>query len=300
MSTGALEEIIKFFGGSAILIAAAAWLTRQLMGDLLARDLRKFAEDLKAKSARELESFRADLQQKRDVALQDAEAASGKNERIRAEILRWANPILGIVGDLKHRLDNILKDAGYLALQQSPATPLPANWSVSYDYMLPSTLYLFCHYFYWVRRLQEELSFELFESHADKDAFLVKLRAVGDALGTWPLPKEPRMCTGTDVQVFKMQQRLLGEAGTVRGEGSRCLGYDEFLELWEEPPLADYLGPLRRLLDGLDDPTSCRWQRLELVSSAIAGLENHCQQILQVQPVNSTATALPPATPAHS
>ena len=120
------------------------------MADLLVRDTKRFETELKAKAdiqlevlrnnlqrdaGKELELLRHQLQQGRDTASREAEAASQKKERIRLEILRWANPILGAVTDLQARLENILNDSGNLALQRSPRRPLPPSWSVSYDYM---------------------------------------------------------------------------------------------------------------------------------------------------------------------
>jgi hypothetical protein len=144
---------------------------------------------------------------------------------------------------------------------------------------MPSTLYLFCQYFYWVGRLREELTFELFQTQSDKDAFFDKLRQVSDALGKWPFET---CCAGEDQQVFTLQQRVLGEVVSLKQDGKRCMGYDEFKEAWEDSPLADHLLPLRALLEGLEDPQSCRWQRLTAVSAALDSLEEHCRFVLHL------------------
>lgn len=278
-----LEATIAFLGGAAILLGAVAWLIKSLVQSHLERIAKGHEIALQAKAGSE-----------RDTETRHADAARVQSERIRSEILRWANPILGAVTDLKSRLKNVLKDTAYPALQTNPPKPIPPNWSITYEYFMPSTLYLFCQYFYWVRRLQEELSFELFETQADKDKFLVELRKVGGALSEWPvklpLSPPPPPCAGKDVQVFALQQRLLGEALTVRAEGGRCLGYDEFLEAWEDIPLSDHLAPLRALIDELIPADSCRWQRLERVFAALDSLEKHCESILK-QP--SPAAVLP-------
>jgi hypothetical protein len=287
-----LEAIIKFLGGSALFLAAVAWLARSLIKLRIDKDLKEFEhalkkraddelEAIKAKASKDLERLKDDLQRQRDAVNRAAELSSARDDRIRTEILRWANPILDAVRALKSRLQNVLHRQGHIALSESGSQAVPTNWSISYDYFMPSTLYLFCQYFYWVRRLQEELTFELFTSHAEKDAFFEQLWRVTDALGDWPTPPPP--CTGTDRQLFTLQQRVLGESMIVRQESRRCIGYDEFKEAWEEQPLSDHLAPLRDLLEALPgDREDCRWRRLEAVRTALDGLERHCVNLLQL------------------
>ncbi|MEP6722006.1 MAG: hypothetical protein ABJA77_11205 [Variovorax sp.] len=270
----ALVEIITFLGGSTLLLGAVAWLIKSLAKAMLDRDLKQF-EQL---GLRNLEVLKAELQRAGEAEKRNAEAAGARNKRIRTEILRWANPILGAVRDLRGRLENVLQREAYLALQRMPTRPIPPNWSISYDYFMPSTVYLFGTYFYWVQRLRAELSFELFESHAAKDAFLAELRRVSDALGSWPL--EPS-CTGKDAQVFNLQQRALADALSVRADGQRCMSYADFTKVWEQPEFTPHVAPLRLLLEGLADDGECRWKRLEAVLSALKLLEKHCESILQ-------------------
>ena len=288
-----VEHVITFLGGTAVLIAAVAWLTREFVKHLLDKDRKLFEHDMKAESARSLKELELRMKEQSDKAIAElqknyqleiastnraADAELARNERIRGEIVRWANPILGAVRDLRSRLVNILRDDAQLALQKQPRHPVPAGWSISYEYFMPSTLYLFCHYFYWVKRFQAELNFELFRSQADMDALLARLQAVRHHLGTWPM--EPK-CSGKDAQVFALQQRAMGEALTVRSELERAMGYDEFMAQWEKQPLALHLSPLRALLEDLDNDGACRWKRLEAVLKALEELEGYCGSVLQ-------------------
>ena len=309
-----LQEIIQFLGGAALLLGAVAWLIRALINALFKRDLKTLEIRMKSSADRELELLKAEMQKSagselealkdrlqrgREQDTRSAEATQARGAWIRGEIHRWANPILGSVRDLESRLRNILKRSAYPALQRNPVAPhsIPQNWSISYDYFMPSTLYLFAQYFYWVRRLQEQLGFELFESQADKDAFLGELWNVSNALGRWPL-LEDQTCTGRDAQVFNLQQRGIGEAVTVRGEVSRCMGFDEFMDAWEDPPLSEQLAPLRLLLDDLVADDSCRWKRMEAVFEAVQGLEEHCRKVLRLPPrAPATAAAVAVAKP---
>src|ERR671914_588892 len=52
-----------------------------------------------------------------------------EQERIRQEIFRWSNPILGAVNELDDRLWNIFENAGHLALSNSYRVQNNPNWS---------------------------------------------------------------------------------------------------------------------------------------------------------------------------
>ena len=285
------QEVIQFLGGTAILVSIAAYLARSIVKQLLEKDLVRFKTDLDHRAERELAKVKSDLEKdvlkekhKTDMTLEQQKVMLqrevSRDDRIRSEILKWANPILGAVRGLRSRLSNILEDDGYLALQSKPQRPIPTGWSIDYEYFMPSTMYLFCQYFCWVRLLQEELSFEPFESRTQKDDFGEALWKVSEALGKWPFE-----CEGEDIQVFNLQQRALGEALIVtRGAQRVCMGYHEFQQKYDKEPLAGVLKPLRGLLDGLSDDGACRWLRLEATQIALVNLENHCTSILQRDP----------------
>ena len=70
-----------------------------------------------------------------------------RKERIREEILRWANPILAAVKNLESRLSNILNKGLYRALDPDLDAERPVNqdWAIGYEYALESSLFLFAH-----------------------------------------------------------------------------------------------------------------------------------------------------------
>ena len=49
------EEIIKLLGGTAIIVAAVAWLIRSLIVHFLSKDVEKYKEQLRAANDLELE-----------------------------------------------------------------------------------------------------------------------------------------------------------------------------------------------------------------------------------------------------
>ncbi|HYT84179.1 MAG TPA: hypothetical protein VEK86_12030 [Gemmatimonadales bacterium] len=66
-------------------------------------------------------------------------------ERIREEVLRWANPIRNSVLGLESRLDNILRRNLHLALSPRMAgvdRPVHPDWAISHEYVMSSTLFL--------------------------------------------------------------------------------------------------------------------------------------------------------------
>ena len=224
-----------------------------------------------------------------------------KAERIRQEVLLWTNPVLGAVKSLESRLDNILANDLHLALDPAKARqerPVGSDWSMDYEYVMESTLFLFAEYFAWIRLLQERLSFELFHSQETRTRFDQAMWDVSDAIGHLPLPakfvpkKNSAKPAGThedgsedkDAQVFALQQRAIGEFLIDREAGTpRVRGYPEFLEARERDERFNRaLAPLVTLLQGVNPCTTKRWRRLGATLGALGQLERECDQVLAV------------------
>lgn len=198
-----------------------------------------------------------------------------KKERERQEIVRWANPILEASSDLNGRLLNILKHDGYLALNKDFKNQ---SWSISYEYFMMSTLYVFAQYFCWIRMLQKEFNFELFDSQKDKSEFFIKLNKVSQTLSGFP----PYHGSG-DVQVFRVQQRALGELMIASFDGNvRCLTYPEFISHMKDPDFSKYFDPLIHLLDNLERDGG-RWNRLSATQCSLDELINFCDNVFNLK-----------------
>jgi hypothetical protein len=234
--------------------------------------------DREAKSA--LQEQQASFNQQMVEFQSGVAARAASAERVRQEIERWANPILDAVNSLQNRLNNILKHEGYLVL--SPETKASSTgWSIDYNYFLPSTVFLFCQYFCWVRLLQERLRFDLFRHGLERDAFMRKIRSVGETLSEFPYKPLDDLPPGPDWQVFALQQRALGEA-LVQGEGNdeHCMRFADFLALWNDDAFRGGFTPLVTLLQGLTEEDQRRWRRLELTSKALTKLAKECRRVL--------------------
>lgn len=206
---------------------------------------------------------------------------NSRDERIRQEIVRWANPILGSVEELVGRLDNVLSHKGYVALSKNYSDRINPDWSISYDYFMSSTLYLFGQYFAWIQMLREKMNFELFQSQDEKDAFFKAIRQVSSALGGFP-PKY--YFVGNDMQVFRLQQRAIGELLIIKEKDCLgCLSYPDFLLRMNDPSFSLHLIPLRRLLEGLEPiEDDARWKRLDATRQALEALKVECEELLKI------------------
>lgn len=216
-----------------------------------------------------------------------------KKERIREEVISWANPILGAVKSLQSRLGNVLDDGLWQALDPDFAIEDDdelADWAVSFDYVMPTTIFLFADYSAWIRLLEQRLSFELFESEETKDEFFKSIWAVKDALGNWPLEeiedgdsREEIEDRGRDTQVFALQQRAIGELMIQSSsDGTKTLSLPDFLAAYDsDPSFRRQLEPLRALLESLEC-NGKRWNRLRATSRALADLHRACERVLGV------------------
>lgn len=128
--------------------------------------------------------------------------------------------------------------------------------------------------------LREQLSFELFQSEQTKVEFFKRIRAVGKPLADFPYAPLNN-CSGEDKQVFRLQQRVIGELLILRDSNSpRCMSYPDFLEKLKEPSFEHHLEPLRALLENVSPDDNCRWIRLEETRKALYDLMEYCQQVV--------------------
>jgi len=309
-------SLISAIGGTAALATIAAFLARSLVQHWLSKDiedhrnqLSRNADQYKNDLAKELELEKARLARANAQALDEAkfefekeliarrgqadlfrdqmkylnESEQQRRARLQAQIQRWANPIRVAIGDLEHRLFNILDQLGYVALSRS--SPLPENWSADYNYFMASTLYYFAQYFCWTRLLQHELAYELFQSTDEMDAFWDSIEKVSDEMSCFPYETGPATdAPHVDRQVFRLQQRAIGELLVDRtGGAEQVLTYREFLDRWLDPAdvkLKIHVAPLENFLADLRPEYDLRWRRLEGARNHLIDFRNTCNRVL--------------------
>jgi hypothetical protein len=224
---------------------------------------------------RQVEQFRNDLESERSKAIEefrsDIAFRATKRQRLANEVIAWSVPILDGIDDLYWQLGNIVHGDFYQALDPSGNENLPSDWSITYDYGMNSTLYMFAKYFCWMGLLEDRLNFDFFDSAEERDAFFDQMWKPRTTLAQWPLRKmDLSDCSGPDRQIFAIEQRGIGAAMCVTENGERgCLSYAAFLEKKDDPPLQNLLKPLRSFLEALT-PDSCRGKRLLLMHEELA------------------------------
>jgi hypothetical protein len=288
------SALFKTLGSTTIIVGALAFVAQAAIKHLLTRDIAKHKEALTFETQKQLLALKktADeqlLTQKNTFDTQmesfkaEADANAARKDRIREQVTQWANPILDAIRGLETRLNNILSDGGYFALSNDTQSKVNPEWSITYDYFYPTTIYLFSQYFCWIRLFEENLSFELFTAHPEKDSFLEKVREVERTLSAYPM-KELSDLTGTgDRQIFRLQQRAMGEtlATSQETSGPRCMRVSDFLEKWKEPNFSPQFSPLTQFVDRLRPEDKFRWKRLQLMQSALQRLRRECEHLLR-------------------
>lgn len=266
-----------------LIITALGWLGKQAISSLLKKESEEHKADLKKKNDQEILRAKNELDRGMAAYKQQLEIVAKSDDRIRSEILTWANPILESVNDLESRLRNILTTKGYEALE--PGFSLP-EWSVTYEYFFNSTLFLFGQYFCWTHMLRLELSFELFRSQKEMQDFFAKVKAVNGKLSDFPPFFEGQEKeydgAGHDTQIFRLQQRAIAELlATRRGNRRACRSYALFLCNLADPDFSIAFDPVRKLVDNLK-PGERRWKRLADTHAALIDLQNECNRLLQL------------------
>lgn len=293
------NSIFTTLGSTAIVVAAIGFVAKSIFNHLLSKASAEHSNALQVLSNEKKAALDSELKRRTDAFLLEQKAAfdkqleifkadvassSAKEDRIRDEVVRWANPILISIEMLRNRLDNILDDDAHSLLSPASDPDQSSGWSAAYEYFFPSTLFLFCQYFCWTRLLEEDLSFEMFEKHEVKDAFFARLRNASSMLSKFPLDLLEELPGGKhDRQVFTLQQRLLGEIVAVDGGNENvCMRYAQFLEEYDKPQFKNRLQPLIKLLEGVQPADQHRWRRLELFRDALKEVSVECRRLLNI------------------
>ena len=310
-----IGEVFSYLGGVAAFVGIAAWVSNKVTEYKLSRDLERHRHELEG----QLEEHKASLNRAVSMKLAEAkfefdkelivrkadiekemfqeraqfdifrdelghlnEKEGERQERVRGQILKWANPILGSIKDLNCRLENILENDGYLVLSKDKNT-ISKAWSIDYSYFMSSTIFYFAQYFCWTQLLKDKMSFELFQSQSDKDDFLKAIEKVGSAISDFPYPGTNNMNSeSTDKQVFKLQQRAIGEALVIRHESKEnIMTYKEFIDRWQDKSSV-YYEPLEDFLRDLKKDNDLRWNRLIDMRVELKNFEKLCNNVLRI------------------
>lgn len=253
------------------------------LGQRNALSLEQAKAELGQKNALSLEHTRAELARESVELAERAKAAamreSAEHARVNDEVIRWGTPILEVIEALQHRLDNILDKGGDVAL--SSGNRLDPSWSMTFDYQMTSSLFLFAQYFAWVQQLRESASLELFGSSKERTDLLAAFFDTSWPLTVWPAREPLQECSTRDAQVFTLQQRAIGEAVLIDVDGKRrCMTFYEFEK--KRHDLKACLAPLRNLLEDLGQ-NDCRRGRLILLRDRLSVIESRFKTFLETR-----------------
>lgn len=220
-----------------------------------------------------------------------AESEKQRAERLRTQIQRWALPIQGAIGDLSHRLRDVLTDDGYLMLDET--TEKIDGWSADYGYFMSSTVYYFAQYFCWTRLMQQQMGYELFESTGDMRKFIDYVNTIGDTLSRFPYYPDGDPDDMRDFQVFRLQQRAIGELLLTRlPSGEQVMTYREFFDKWSantDEEFLRHIKPIVQFLNAIKNSGDLRWTRLDRLVSDLDEFSTLCNALLQSGSVTNEA-----------
>ena len=290
---GSVDELVKKLieiGGLVglvvgLLITVIGWLGKQAISGMLKNEHEKYKSELAQANNAELARVKNELGKDLTAYKLQLETVAKSDDRIRNEILTWANPILEAVNGLESRLRNILTTKGYEALEPGFSQ---AEWSITYDYFLNSTMFLFGQYFCWTHMLHQELSFELFRSQQEMKDFFAKVDKVCSKLSDYPPyfngQQKEYDGIGHDAQIFRLQQHAMGEMLAMRrGNRRSCRSYAYFLTKLVEPIFSATFAPVRKLLEQVNAQER-RWKRLEDTHRCLVDLQTECNRLLELPP----------------
>ena len=301
-----LWDLLATAGTTTALIGGATYLTQTMVAHRLSKDMENYKRDL----ARDVEAHKSRLAFENARALDQAkfefeqqlvyqrgevdilkegykfgaESEQQRRERLRGQIQRWAAPIRNAISDLANRLRDITENRSHTMLDPKQAEI--TGWSARYDYFMPSTLYYFAQYFCWTRLLQHQLGHEVFQSRDEMGEFFDLMHQVSDSISRFPFNESSGNDTDRiDRQVFKLQQRAIGELLVVQSEsGDNIASYREFLDRWMDPDDAVFrrhIAPLEAFLQGIAPGNDLRWERMDELRSCLAEFGAACEQVLR-------------------
>lgn len=208
--------------------------------------------------ARETDARKQDLEQHRRQL--------DEQDRLRARVDRYQEPLVRAAFDLQSRLWNLV-EGGFLASYGLRGSERERA------YALESTLWLFGQYFGWVEILRREAQFlQLPERDARQ-----RVQEILDEIAG--VCASDRDFTDTIFRVFRSEQRALGELMIVPGSDADgrprtdCLGFVEFSERWRDQGSASsrWFGPLAHSMNALTtDPA--RVERIRALQRALLRL----------------------------
>lgn len=246
-------EVGKYFTSVAVITAGIVWLGKYIFDNGAKSLLKKYENDLK----KEFEKEKIQLQQEKE-----------SSDRKLEEIRKWTNPILSSVNGLIGRLNHIIKEKGYIELDNSHD---------GYKYYFPTTVYYFAQYLCWIQILKEEINYEIFDEDDKRSTFFQAIKDVNIAIREYNSSFD---FNDRGHPIYSLQQREISEIMRVEGT-NRCIGYSTFSHNFsKEEGFLRVLEPINNLFEKLN-LDSKEFKRIEIVLDKLLKLQKECKIVLK-------------------
>ncbi len=195
----------------------------------------------------------------RSKRMDEARQRQAEAERLAA---RYAKPLLQAAWELQGRLRNVLEGDGPERKVLNPEWTPPADWPITHEYYLKSTLYMIGQFFAWIDIMKKE---EIFLPLSNKQVNLEFQSRLEDCIRAF---LDSRIAPGA--AIFRQQQRAIGEQMSEESSKDKtlhCISYSTFVENYEQNErYRRWFEPAVNLVLSLgDDETDPRVKRLKVV-----------------------------------
>lgn len=189
-----------------------------------------------------------------------------EQDRLRARVDRYQEPLVRAAFDLQSRLWNIV-DGGFIASYGVRGSEREKA------YALESTLWLFGQYYGWVEILRREAQFLQLPERDARQRVQEMLNNIAGVCAS------DRAFGDTIFRIFRSEQRALGELMIAPGSDADgrprtdCLGFAELSERWQDQDSATsrWFGPLAKSIKALTTEPA-RVERIRALQRALLGL----------------------------
>jgi hypothetical protein len=162
----------------------------------------------------------------RSKRLDEARQRQAEAERLAA---RYAKPLLQAAWELQGRLRNVLESKDRERKVLGPDWTPPADWPITHEYYLKSTLYMIGQLFAWIDIMKKE---EIFLPLSNKQVNQEFQSLLDDCIKAF---SDSRVAPG--VSIFRQEQRAIGEQMSEESSKDKtlhCISYSTFVENYEQ------------------------------------------------------------------
>lgn len=199
---------------------------------------------------------------RRSKRLDDEQQRQADAEKLTA---RYAKPLLQAAWELEGRLKDFLLEDPHYRRALKPDWQPPAEWPVTHEYYLQSTIYTIGQFFAWIDIMRKE---EIFLPLSNKEVnrkFQEHLNLCCKAFSNSRVAPGP--------SIYRPQQRAIGEQMSElspKDETLRCIGYSTFVSNYQNnSEYRSWFAPIEALILSLELEGDPRIKRIEAITTQL-------------------------------